>query len=89
MMSFLDYFRANKKQTQTPAQIAKERLQVVIAHQRSARSSRYDFLPELQNEILTVIRRYIAIADDQVQVQLEREGDCDVLELNVTLPDKD
>ncbi len=85
-MRFLDYFRASGKPTS--AQTAKERLQVVIAHQRGARNSRYDFLPQLQQELLAVIRKYLPIADDQVQIQLERAGDCEVLELNVTLPDK-
>jgi len=84
-MSLLGYFHASKK---TSAQVAKERLQVVIAHQRGQRGSRYDFLPKLQQEVLAVIRKYIPIDEQQVQVQLERDGDCEVLELNVTLPDK-
>ena len=83
-MSFLDYFRSSKKNS---AQVAKERLQVVIAHQRTARS-RHDFLPDMQREVLEVIRKYIAIDEDQIQIQLERDGDCEVLELNVTLPDR-
>lgn len=82
-MSFLDYFRSTKKNS---AQVAKERLQVVIAHQRTARS-RHDFLPDMQREVLEVIRKYIAIDEDQIQIQLERDGDCEVLELNVTLTD--
>ncbi|HKJ08062.1 MAG TPA: cell division topological specificity factor MinE [Gammaproteobacteria bacterium] len=83
-MSFLDYFRSSKKNT---AQVAKERLQVVIAHQRTSRS-RHDFLPDMQREVLEVIRKYIAIDEDQIQIQLEKDGDCEVLELNVTLPDR-
>ncbi len=82
-MSLLSYLRTPKKGT---AQTAKERLQVVIAHQRTERS-RHPFLPELQQDLLEVIRRYFPVENDQVQVQLEREGDCEILELNVTLPD--
>jgi len=44
-------------------------------------------LPKLQQEILDVIRKYVTIEHDQVQVQLDKNDDCSVLELNVTLPD--
>lgn len=87
MLKLFDYFRAPKRPA-TSAQVAKERLQVVIAHQRTQRS-RHDFLPDLQRELLLVIRKYVAIDEQQVQVQLDRDGDCEVLELNITLPDKD
>ncbi len=82
-MGFLEYFRSEKKGS---AAVAKERLQVVIAHQRSSRG-RHAYLPELQQELLTVIRKYVQISDDQVHIQLDRDGDCEVLELNITLPD--
>ncbi len=84
-MSLLDYFRSSKK---TSARLAKERLQVVIAHQRTTRS-RHEFMPDLQREVLAVIRKYIEVDDQQVQVQLEKDGDCEVLELNITLPEGD
>ncbi len=84
-MGLLKYFRQSKPKT---AQLAKERLQVVIAHQRGERNSRYDFLPAMQREVLEVIRKYIPIDEEQVHVQLEQEGDYEVLELNVTLGDK-
>jgi cell division topological specificity factor len=45
-------------------------------------------LPQLKQDILDVIRKYVDISQDQVQVQLEQnEDDLAVLELNVTLPD--
>lgn len=82
-MSFLDYFKSNKKNT---AAIARERLQIIVAHERGQREQP-DYLPQLQQEILDVIRRYVTIEQDQVQVQLDKNDDCSVLELNVTLPD--
>jgi cell division topological specificity factor len=85
-MELLKHFRQSRSNS---AQVAKERLQVVIAHQRGTRNSRYDFLPALQRDLLEVIRKYIPIDNEQVQVQVEKEGDCEVLELNVTLGDKD
>ncbi|AGM41356.1 cell division topological specificity factor MinE [Spiribacter salinus M19-40] len=84
-MGFLDYFRSEKKQS---ASLAKERLQVIVARERTHRGGP-DYLPALQQDILAVIRRYIAVEDDAVRIQVEREGDCEVLELNVTLPEDD
>ncbi|MBY5268946.1 cell division topological specificity factor MinE [Spiribacter salinus] len=84
-MGFLDYFRSEKKQS---ASLAKERLQVIVARERTHRGGP-DYLPALQQDILEVIRRYIAVEDDAVRIQVEREGDCEVLELNVTLPEDD
>ena len=83
-MSLLDYFRSQKK---TTASLAKERLQIIVAHERSSRGTP-DYLPQLKQDILDVIRKYVDIHQDQVQVQLEQnEDDLAVLELNVTLPD--
>ncbi|MFT5719003.1 MAG: cell division topological specificity factor [Oleiphilaceae bacterium] len=82
-MSFFNYFKSSKKNT---ASIARERLQIIVAHERGKREQP-DYLPQLQQEILDVIRKYVPISDDQVQVQLDKTDSCSVLELNVTLPD--
>jgi cell division topological specificity factor len=82
-MSFFDFFTTRKKNT---ASIAKERLQIIVAHERGRREQP-DYLPQLQQEILEVIRKYVPIDQDQVQVQLDKNEHCSVLELNVTLPD--
>ncbi|MBE94749.1 cell division topological specificity factor MinE [Marinobacter sp.] len=83
-MSFLDYFKS-KKNNRT-ASVAKERLQIIVAHERGQREQP-DYLPELQRELLAVIRKYVQISDDQVQVEVDRNDSCSVLELNVTLPE--
>ncbi len=82
-MSFFDYFKSSKKNT---ASIAKERLQIIVAHERGKREQP-DYLPQLQEEILAVIRKYVQVDQDQVQVQLDKNDDCSILELNVTLPE--
>jgi cell division topological specificity factor len=82
-MSFFDYFKSNKKNT---ASIARERLQIIVAHERGKREQP-DYLPQLQQEILAVIRKYINVGDDQVHVQLDKNDDCSILELNITLPE--
>ncbi|MBU2954087.1 cell division topological specificity factor MinE [Marinobacter sp. F3R08] len=83
-MSFLDYFKGKKKNT---ASVAKERLQIIVAHERGQREQP-DYLPQLQQELLEVIRKYVQISDDMVQVEVDRNDSCSVLELNVTLPER-
>ena len=83
-MSFLDYFKSKKNNRS--ASVAKERLQIIVAHERGQRDQP-DYLPELQKEPLAVIRKYVQISDDQVQVEVDRNDSCSVLELNVTLPE--
>ena len=82
-MSILNYLRKRN----STAKVAKERLQIIISHERSQRNTP-DYLPKLQEEILDVIAKYIPINRDQVSVNLDRLGDNAVLELNVTMPDE-
>ncbi|KTD19294.1 Septum formation topological specificity factor [Legionella lansingensis] len=82
-MSLFSYLRKRN----STASVAKERLQIIISHERSQRNTP-DYLPKLQEEILAVIAKYIRINRDQVSVNLERLGDSSVLELNVTMPDE-
>lgn len=83
-MGIFNFFRS--KQAPTSAALAKERLQVVIAHERTDRDGP-DYLPMLRKDILDVIRKYVNISEDQVSVQLDSQDNCDVLELNITLPE--
>jgi cell division topological specificity factor len=82
-MSFLDYFRTKREHT---ASVAKERLQIIVAHERGQRDQP-DYLPQLQRDIIAVISKYVPIDEDQVCVSLDKSDSCSVLELNVTLPD--
>ncbi|ANB02722.1 cell division topological specificity factor MinE [Ectothiorhodospira sp. BSL-9] len=84
MKGIFDYFRSPR---QTSAKVAKERLQVIVARERSSRSGP-DYLPALHKELLEVIRKYVQVGDDAVQMNLENEGDCEILEVNITLGDK-
>ncbi|MDX2506966.1 MAG: cell division topological specificity factor MinE [Gammaproteobacteria bacterium] len=85
-MGILDYFRSEKKKTATKA---RDRLQIIVAHQRSGRyGSDPDYLPKLKEEILKVISKYVEIDADQIKVQLDtNDDDCPILELNVALPE--
>ncbi|MFK5890419.1 MAG: cell division topological specificity factor MinE [Flavobacteriaceae bacterium] len=86
-MGILDYFRSSSKEKHTASR-AKERLQIIVAHQRAHRPE-VDFLPKLKEEILKVICKYVEISDDQIQIHMDtNDKNCPVLELNVSLPEK-
>lgn len=82
-MSIFNYLRRRNH----TASLAKERLQIIISHERSQRNTP-DYLPKLQEEILAVIAKYVPISREQVTVNLERISDSSsILELNVTVSD--
>ena len=81
-MNLLDFFRLRGKNS---ANAAKERLQIVVSHQK-AQSGNPDYIPKLRQELLDVIAKYIQVDKDQIQVQLQQDKGCSILELNVTLP---
>lgn len=83
-MGLFDFLRARPKNT---ASIAKERLRIIVAQERGARGTP-DYLPLLRRELLEVIRKYVHVPAEAVEVNVERDGDHDVLELSVALPDR-
>lgn len=66
------------------ADLAKQRLQLVIAHDKG--SGGYEFLPLLQRELLDVIKKYVEVDARKVRVDIERGDQMSILELNVELP---
>jgi len=68
----------------TSAVIARERLKIVLAHERASRDAP-DFLPVLQRELLDVIGRYVEIRSEMIRVNLGRSGDTSLLEINVEI----
>ncbi|MBU2710325.1 cell division topological specificity factor MinE [Zooshikella harenae] len=83
-MSFFEIFKNTKKDAS--ASMAKERLQIIVAHERATRDGP-DYLPALQRDILEVVRRYISINPEDVAVNFDTLDDYAILELNVTLPE--
>lgn len=85
-MSLISFFLGEKSKT---ANVAKERLQIILAHQRSGHSAAMpDYLPALQRELIAVIGKYINIHPDDIKVQLERQDNLEVLEVKIELPDR-
>ena len=85
-MSLFSFLLGEKKKT---ASVAKERLQIILAHERSGRSAagRPDYLPALQRELLAVISKYVSISADDIKVNLERQDNLEVLEVKIELPE--
>ena len=78
-----DFLKAKKN----TASIAKDRLRIIIAQERSAQGGP-DYLPLLRRELLEVIRKYVNVDADAVKVDLVKEGEHDVLDISVSLPDR-
>ncbi len=83
-MSLLNYLRRKKKPT---ASVAKERLQIILAREHAGRHEP-DYLPALKQELLDVVSKYVKVDLGDIKVNLERDGDCEILELNISLPEE-
>lgn len=83
-MALFDFLRTKKN----TASLAKERLRIIVAQERSARGGP-DYLPRLRHELLEVIRKYVTIDLDAVRVDLARDGEHDVLDISVALPERE
>jgi cell division topological specificity factor len=85
-MALLDFlFKSQPKS----ASAAKERLQIIIARERSGGRDGYDFLPALREELIAVISKYTKVNPDDIKVSLDKQGNLEVLDVNVILPDAD
>ena len=69
------------------ANVAKERLRIIVAQERGARGGP-DYLPLLRRELLEVIRKYVNVDPEAIQIHVERDAGHEVLELSVALPEK-
>ena len=82
-MTILDYFL--KRRTKS-AVVAKERLQIILARENAEKGSP-DYLPALKKDILKVVEKYVAVDYSQIQVTLENDGDLEILELSISIPE--
>jgi cell division topological specificity factor len=85
-MGLFDFFRSQKSSS---AAVARERLQILVSHERAERNRppKPDWLPKLQKELLDVVRHYVAVEEDAITVRMEQDENRDILELNIVLPD--
>ena len=79
-MSFIDLFRRR-----TSAPVARDRLQVLLTHERNV-IGKSDLIATLQEEILAVIAKHIAVERDAVQIKLDRGDNMSMLEIDIEVP---
>ena len=82
-MGLFDFLKVKKN----TASIAKDRLRIIIAQERSAHGGP-DYLPLLRRELLEVIRKYVNVDAEAVKVDVIKDGDNEVLDISVALPEK-
>jgi cell division topological specificity factor len=84
-MSFLArLFFGERKKT---AAIAKNRLAILIAHERGSNSGRTDYIPAMKDELLQVISKYVKVDIDAINIQFSKQENYEVMEVNVVLPE--
>ena len=83
-MSLLSFLPGEKKKT---AVVAKERLQIILTHERRERGRGPDYLVAMQRELVAVISKYVSIKPDDIKVHLERQDNLEVLEVKIELPE--
>jgi cell division topological specificity factor len=81
-MGLLGFFRDEPTKS---ASVAKERLQILVTHERNQRNAP-DYLPALQREIMAVVSKYVNVGDEDINVQIDNHDQLSILELNITLP---
>lgn len=82
-MSFLSFLLGQKK---TSASVAKDRLQLILINERRGSGAGPDFLPQLQQELVAVISKYVKINPEDIKVNLERQDSLEVLEVKIEMP---
>jgi cell division topological specificity factor len=73
-------------QRRTTAPVARERLQILLAHERGIVSGEPDLIAMLREEIIGVVARHVAVEREKVQVRMDRGMDISTLEIEVEVP---
>jgi cell division topological specificity factor len=86
-MDFLSFFRGKKSDT---ASMARDRLMIAVGVQRGMdgrNAPTHSFMPQMREEILAVVRKYVQVPDTAVHVNVQKEEGLEVLVMNLTLPE--
>ncbi len=83
MMSLFSFF----KRSATSAPVARERLQVLLAHERTiVGAGETDLVAILREEIMAVIAKHMAVPQDNVQIKMDRGASVSTLEVDIEIP---
>ena len=84
-MDLMRFFKSKPK----TSSLAKERLQLILAHERIGRNANGtespDFLPQLQKDLLAVLAKYVKVSDDDVKINVDRQDNLDLLEVKIEI----
>ena len=84
-MDLMRFFKAKPK----TSSVAKERLQLILAHERIGRNPNGtvipDFLPQLQKDLIAVLSKYVKISDEDVKIHVDRQDNLDLLEVKIEI----
>lgn len=70
----------------TSAPTARDRLQILLAHERATVGGKSDLVTLLREEILAVIAKHVQIDRDKVNVKMDRGDKMSTLEIDVEVP---
>jgi cell division topological specificity factor len=85
MMTFPRLFRGRTAPARASAPVARERLQILLAHERGLRGQP-DLLDLLRSEILAVVSRHVAFDPEKLNIRMERSNDVSTLEIDIEVP---
>lgn len=68
------------------AQTAKDRLQILLAHERSGGAAAPEYLSQLQRDIVKVIKKYVKIDEEDVDIRMDKRNEVSSLEINIEIP---
>jgi len=80
----MNLLRLLSRRTAT-APVARERLQILLAHERGQRGQP-DLLGVLREEILAVVSRHVTLDPDKVVVRMDRGASVSTLEVDIEVP---
>jgi cell division topological specificity factor len=80
-MSLFNFFKRN-----TSAPVARERLQVLLAHERTIVGGESDLVAILREEIMAVIAKHMSVPQDNVQIKMDRGASVSTLEVDIEIP---
>lgn len=82
---FFNFFKGDEPVSNTTAKIAKERLQILIAKNAGSHLLSDEDLRKIEFEILEIVKKYIKINEDNIDIKVEKENGLEILGLNITL----
>jgi cell division topological specificity factor len=80
----MSWFALLKRRGSAP--VARDRLKILLAHERTFRSGQSDLLAQLREEIMVVIGKHIAVTPEKVQIRMDRGQAVSTLAIDIEIP---